>query len=95
MWWWDSVVCAPSPLIEAKNTVVGHVNLCQAIKASHGLRPCVFQHHQEKAVLSISVSIRMLLAKYREVYKDLRKGYIIQNKAGLTSRAKCSTALYD
>ena len=55
---------------QAKNTVLSHCYLVSAMLALHREKACIMSRDPEAGAAQASQHIRMLLSKYREVYRD-------------------------
>ena len=66
---------------KARNTVVSHKSLVAALMSLHRQRPCFFCHDVDRSAVSASAVIRALLAKVREVAKDMECKQRVRSKA--------------
>ena len=64
---------------QAKNALVSHAKLVQALVSMHSKSPCLFPDDGGAAAL-VSVTLRTLLSKYRDL-KNPKKAEVVRSKA--------------
>jgi hypothetical protein len=70
-------------VVQAPNTVVSHAHLRKAIFAVHSEKPCIFKKEPEMQSLSLSSTIRQMLAKFRDCKKDEVMCRKVKSKASM------------
>ena len=66
---------------QAPNAVISHTKAAAAVLACHRERPCLFSANVEMAASEFSQTVRMHLAKYRDVFKGGKVRAVVKSKA--------------
>ncbi len=68
-------------LEQAPNTIISHAKLCGAILACHDVELCIRVPPVDQIASSCSLTIRMLMSKWRAVKTDEKARTIVYSRA--------------